>query len=128
MTVYVFADPLRESIDYLKTKVAAYPAGTTVSANFPTALTAPHVQVAWDGTPGERQQAETAAVRVTVWEPKGHGGDANTLASLVRKHLLELASASVWRVLSGAGRTPGVDPDNGLPFCTFTVNADIRPA
>jgi len=130
VTVYVFADPLREAIDYLETKAAEYPAGTVVDAWFPTTLAAGmfHVQVAWDGTPGARQQAEAATIRVTAWGAKGSGGETNALASLVRKHLLEFASASVWRVLPGTGRTPGIDPDTGLPFCTFTVSADIRPA
>jgi len=130
VTVYVFADPGREVVDYLETKAAEYPAGTVVDAWFPTSLAAGtfHVQVAWDGSPDARQQAETATIRVTAWGAKGSGGATNALASLVRKHLLELASASVWRVLPGAGRTPGIDPDNGLPFCTFTVSADVRPA
>jgi len=127
VTVYVFPNPLHEAIDYLETRLAEYPAGTTVSDEFPSRLTHDHLQVAWDGTPSEEQRIETAAVRVTYWTAPGRRAAAAAGASLARKHMLEFGSETVWRTRPGAGRTPGVDPDNDLPFCTFTVNVDLRP-
>ena len=127
MTVYVFHNPLRETIDYLETRLADYPAGTTVGAKVPSTATAPYLQVAWDGSPGGTQQVETGAVRVTAWAPKGQSTLAADVASLARKHALEMATATIWRTTPGAGRLPDVDPDSGLPFCSFTVNADVRP-
>lgn len=127
MTVYVFNNPRSEAVDYLESRLGEYPAGTVVDTSVPSSLTAPHVQVAWDGSPGGVQQVETAAIRVTAWTPRGKETQAAAVASLARKHLLEMATATIWRTTPGAGRLPGVDPDSGLPFCTVTVNADVRP-
>ena len=50
------------------------------------------------------------------------------LAALVKAVLLDSGNASVWRFTPGLGRSPGIDPDTGLPFCTFTVTAETRPS
>lgn len=128
MTLYVFPDP-RESVKALlnAAKAARWPTAT-ISTSFPDpALTVPHIQHAWDGTPSQQANRQVTAIRVTVWTPKGKVSDAIALAQLVRAYLLDTGSASVWRFRPGAGPVPDVDPDTGLPFCTFTVNAETRP-
>lgn len=111
---------------------AELPAGTTCSAKFPTeAITVPHVHVRWDGT-SDATNREDAAVGVTVWMPRNRDRDARDVAASLRAYLLAWSSADCWRVDRGAGRLPGVDPDTGLPFCTFTVipvlHAEPTPA
>lgn len=128
MTLYVFPDPRAEVAALLTAEKAARWPTATISTAFPTtAITAPHIQHAWDGTPSEEQQRERCAVRVTVWTPKGKVSDGINLAALVRAVMLDSGSAGVWRYTRGAGRLPGVDPDTQLPFCTFTLTAETRP-
>lgn len=127
MTLYVFPDP-RADVQALLTSGQAYWPTATISIAFPTGtLTAPHIQHAWDGTPGQQVNRQTTAIRVTCWAPKGKTSDAIALAQLVSAYLLDTGSASTWRFRPGAGPQPGVDPDTGLPFCTFTLNAETRP-
>ena len=128
MTLYTFANPLRDTIDTLLAAVQTYWPTASVSANFPTSLSAPHIQVGWDGTPGTEAQRELASVRITVWAPKGKTLTAADLATLVQAVLLDSGSSAVWRYTRGTGRTPGIDPDNGLPFCTFNVTAETKPS
>lgn len=128
MTLYVFPDP-RASVaaELTAAKATRWPTAT-ISTSFPsTALTVPHIQHAWDGTPTEEVNRERCVIRVTVWTPKGQVSQGIALASLVRAVLLDSGSAAVWRYTRGVGRLPGIDPDTGLPFCSFTVTAETRP-
>ena len=102
--------------------LANLPAGATHSTDFPVGkLDHIHVQTAWDGTPSDADNREDAAVRITVWAPKGHVTEPQDVAADRRARLLAWSSGTCWRVDRGAGRLPGVDRDTGLPFCTFAV-------
>lgn len=129
MTLYAFPDP-RAAVQALLTdaKPDHWPT-TTISTAFPTtAISVPHIQHAWDGTPSEEQQRELCTIRVSVWTPKGKVTDGINLAARVKAVLLDGGTETVWRFTPGAGRLPGIDPDTGLPFCTFTVTAETRPS
>lgn len=120
-------NPLMAAKAFLDADAANLPAGTTWSAAFPsTAITKPHVQFAWDGTPSDADNREDATIRITVWTPKGRVTDAQDIAGGIRARLLRWSSPNTWRVDRGAGRLPGTDPDSGLPFCTFTVSLVLR--
>ena len=127
--MFTFPDPRADVAAVLNAaKPTRFPTAT-ISTSFPTTtLTVPHIQHAWDGTPSQEQQREFATIRVTVWTPKGQVTAGIDLASLVQAVLLDAGSSSVWRYTRGLGRSPGVDPDTGLPFCTFTVTAETRPS
>lgn len=128
MTLYTFPDPREDVKATLNANASRWPTGTTISTAFPAAdIIVPHIQHAWDGTPAEDRRREGAAIRVTVWTPKGQVAAGINLAALVRAVLLDSGSANAWRYTRGAGRLPGIDPDTDLPFCTFTVNAESRP-
>lgn len=127
--LYVFPDP-RDGVKGLlnAAKASRWPTAT-ISTSFPeAAIAVPHIQHAWDGTPSQQVNRQVTAIRVTVWTPKGRVSDGIALAQLVHAYLLDVGSASVWRFRPGAGPVPDVDKDTGLPFCTFTVNAETRPA
>jgi hypothetical protein len=128
MTLYTFPDPRADVAARLNAaKPSRFPTAT-ISTAFPsTAITVPHIQHAWDGTPSQESNREFCTIRVTVWTPKGQVTAGIDLASLVQAVLLDSGSSSVWRYTRGLGRTPGTDPDTGLPFCTFTVGAETRP-
>lgn len=129
MTLYVFANPSRDTIDTLTAQGPTYWPTATVSTSFPaSAISAPHIQVAWDGTPSSEPVRELTTIRVTVWTTKGQASLASDLASLVEAVLLDAGSAKVWRYTRGLGRAPGVDQATGLPFCTFTLTAETRPS
>ena len=116
-------NPLVAAKSFLDGDAANQPAGTTRSIAFPSsAIAAPHIQFAWDGTPTDADNREDAVIRVTVWTPKGHPSDAQNCAGSLRARLLVWSSADVFRVDRGAGRLPGIDSATGLPFCTFTVS------
>lgn len=126
--MFTFPDP-RADVQAILTaaKPTRWPTAT-ISTAFPSsALTAPHIQHAWDGTPSQEQQREFATIRVTVWTPKGQVTTGIDLASLVQAVLLDSGSSVTWRFTRGLGRSPGIDPDTGLPFCTFTLTAEVRP-
>lgn len=115
-------NPLVATKAFLDADAPNQPAGTTRSPKFPTsALTAPWIQFAWDGTPSDADNREDPTIRITVWTPQGKVTDAQDIAGGLRARFLKYASADVFRVDRGAGRLPGIDPDTGLPFCTFTV-------
>lgn len=116
-------NPLREAVDWVKADLPNLPAGATASTSFPTDASLSHVQVqvAWDGTPLDADNREDAAIRLTVWAPKGQPNAAIDAAEGLRARLLNSGTAAMQRVDRGAGRLPGVDPDTGLPFCTFTL-------
>lgn len=117
------ADPEAAMLAFLDGIAAQLPTGTTYDVSFPSsAITVPHIQVAWDGTPSDASNREDTAVRFTVWAPKGQRSLAKSLAGTVRALALAYSGAGAFRVDRGAGRLPGVDDDTGLPFCTFTVN------
>ena len=129
MTLFVFPDP-RADVQALLTaaKAARWPTAT-ISTAFPSsAITAPHIQHAWDGTPSEQQNRQITTIRLTAWTPKGKVSDGIALAQLVRAYLIDVGSATTWRFLPGAGPTPGVNDATGLPFCTFTMTAETRPS
>lgn len=127
MTLVVFPDP-RADVQALLTAGASYWPTATISTSFPTGpITVPHIQHAWDGTPGQQANRQTTAIRVTCWAPKGQTSDAIELAQLVSAYLLTTGSASTWQFRPGAGPAFDVDGDTGLPFCTFTLNAETRP-
>jgi hypothetical protein len=105
------------------------PFGTTHSTAYPTGqINHPHVQYAWDGTPSDADNRENTTIRVTVWTAKGKVTDAQDIAGDLRARFLLWSSATVWRVDRGAGRLPGTDRDNELPFCSFTVQLVMRAA
>lgn len=131
MTLDVFPDP-RADVGTLLTaaKAARWPTAT-ISTRFPNgAISVPHIQHAWDGTPSEQANRQNATIRVTCWAPKGLGtaSDPVPLAQLVRAYLLDSGSASTWQFRPAAGPIPGVDPDTKLPFCTFNLTAETRPS
>lgn len=129
--VITYADPERAVVDILSAvfgEEAAvdvwWPASSTEQ---PPAL--PFVQVGWDGTPVDNYPvSEHATVRVTYWTAKGRYTAAKAGASRARGELLAYAGGDdVWNIQPGAGRSPGTDPDTGLPFCSFTVIVHTRP-
>ena len=128
MTLYVFPDPTDATEDILDAgKDDHYPTAT-IGMSYPTtAISVPHIQHAWDGTPSEQVNRERCTIRVTVWTPKGKVSDGINLAALVRAYLLSAGSDTVWQYRPGAGRVAGIDPSNKLPFCTFTLTAETRP-
>jgi hypothetical protein len=129
MTLDVFPDPTVAMKALLTAAKAARWSTATISTSFPAAgITAPHIQHAWDGTPSQQANRQVATVRVTVWTAKGKVSDGIALAQLVRAYLLDSGSATVWRFRPGAGPVPGVDQATGLPFCTFSMSAETRPA
>lgn len=129
MTLYVFPD-VRTGVAALLTaaKPSRWPTAT-ISTSFPSsAITVPHIQHAWDGTPTEQANRQTTTIRVTVWTPAGKVSDGINLAQLVRAYLLDSGTSTVWRFSRGPGPLPGVDDATGLPFCTFTLTAETRPS
>lgn len=128
VTTYTFSDPEAAVVGFFESRADLLPTGTTVSTAVPdAAITVPHVQIGWDGTPSDGVNREPAVIRCTAWAPQGQVTVAKNLGSLARAMLLQFGSASVWRTYRGAGRAIGTDPDLGLPFCTFTVTAEMRP-
>lgn len=128
MSVDVFPDPRSDVQAILTDAKPARWSTATISTAFPSAaLSVPHIQHAWDGTPGQQANRQTAAIRITVWTPKGQVSTGIALAQLVSAVLLEAGSAATWQFRAGAGPIPGIDDDTGLPFCTFTLNAQTRP-
>lgn len=121
-------NPIEFARDFCVTDAANLPAGTTYGTDAPVAVSVLHVQYAWDGTPSDADNREDVAIRFTVWAPRGKPTTASTHAAGLRRRILGYGSALSWRVDRGAGRLPGVDPDTGLPFCTFTVNAALHAA
>lgn len=123
------ANPLRQAEAFLEADIDDdnLPEGATYSTRVPTrAITAVHVQFAWDGTPNDADNREDAVVRFTVWGPAGHVTEAQDVAAGLRARLLAWSSTDTWRVDRGTGRIPGVDPDTKLPFCSFTVSLVLR--
>lgn len=118
-------NPVAAGLEFFAADQANLPAGTTSSVEFPSNANLGHVHIQWiwSGTPSDADNREDAALRVTVWAPKGQVTLAQEVAEGFRSRLLDWSSATVWRVNRGAGRLPGTDPDTQLPFCTFTVSA-----
>lgn len=128
MTLVVFPDP-RADVQAILTaaKPTRWSAATISTAFPPAALSAAYIQHAWDGTPEQQANRQTAAIRITVWTPKGKVSDGIALAQLVSAVLLDAGSTATWQFRPGAGPLPGIDAATGLPFCTFTLNAETRP-
>jgi len=128
MTLDVFPDPRADVKALLTTAKPARWATATISTDFPAgAITVPHIQHAWDGTPTEQANRQNATIRVTCWAPKGKVSDSITLGQLVRAYLLSAGSSATWRFRRGPGPSHGVDQSSGLPFCTFLLTAETRP-
>ena len=126
--LYVFPDPRAAVAAELTAAKPTRFSTATVSTAFPaSAISVPHIQHAWDGTPSQDANRERCTIRVTVWTPKGKVSEGIDLASLVQAVLLDSGSSDVWRYRPGPGRLPGIDPATGLPFCTFTLTAETRP-
>lgn len=122
------ANPIAAVRDFLVDEQGAgrLPDGTKRQTTAPAACAAPVIQYAWDGTPTDAPNREDAAIRITVWTPKGQPTQAAELAHSLRLRLLEYSSPTVWRVDRGAGRIPGVDAKSELPFCSFTVRVVLH--
>lgn len=119
-------NPLVVIRDLIAADAPNLPTGTTKGTTAPTALSAPYVQYGWDGTASDADNRENVAIRVTVWTPKGQTTTAQDIALGLRYRLLEAYHSDAWRIDRGAGRLPGVDPDTGLPFCTFSLNLALH--
>lgn len=120
-------NPLVVIRDLIAADATNLPTGTTRGTSFPaTAITVPHVQYGWDGTPSDADNRENTAIRVTVWAPKGQTTDAQDIALGLRYRLLDASHDDAWRIDRGAGRLPGIDPDTGLPFCTFSLTVALH--
>lgn len=132
-------NPLVVIRDLIAADSSNLPAGTEWGAKFPTQLGATstdvakgiftattYVQYGWDGTPGDADNRENAAMRITVWTAKGRSTDAQDVALGLRYRLLNAYHSDAWRIDRGAGRLPGIDPDTGLPFCTFSLNLALH--
>lgn len=119
------ANPIEAIRDFLVADAANLPAGHTIGTTYPanSDLAVTHIQYAWDGTPSDADNREDVALRVTVWTPRGDVTDAGTTAGGIRSRLVGYSSPLIQRVNRGTGRLSGIDPDTGLPFCSFTVNA-----
>lgn len=115
-------NPLHEAVDWAKADLPNLPTGADASTSFPTdgSLGHIHVQVAWDGST-DADNREDVTIRFTVWAPRGRPNDAIDAAEGLRARLLGNPRTAFQRVDRGTGRLPGVDPDTGLPFCTFTL-------
>ncbi len=123
------ANPLVETQTFLAADLSNLPNGTTKGTAFPKSnISNLYVQYAWDGTPSDADNREDTVVRVTVWAPKGQVTAPQDVAAGIRARFLRWSSPNTWRVDRGAGRLPGIDPDTGLPFCTFTVSVVLRAA
>lgn len=128
MTLDVFPDP-RVDVEALlvAAKAARWPTAT-ISTDVPaSAISVPHIQHAWDGTPSQQVNRQVVTVRVTVWTPRGSVSPGITLAQLVKAYLKASGSTATWQFRGGAGPSHGVDPKTSLPFCTFTLSAETRP-
>lgn len=136
MTLFVFPNP-RPAVKAILTaaKPSRWPTAT-IDTKFPTTvITVPLIQHAFDGAPSQQQVRQNATMRLTCWAPERTSGSTKTrsideaidLAQLVAATLLDGGSATVWRFRNAVGFNNGVDPDNGLPFCTFTITAEMRP-
>lgn len=123
-------NPLVVIRDLVKADITAgnLPVGSTQGAAVPTSVLADtvYVQYAWDGTPSDADNRENTAIRVTVWTPKGKVTDCQDVAAGLRLRLLAASHAGAWRIDRGSGRLPGIDPDTGLPFCTFGLNVALH--
>lgn len=116
------SNPLMSALEFMQS-YTGLPTDSTFSTSFPDAVPQDrvHVQFAWDGTPSDADNREDTAVRFTVWAHAYEVTLPQDEAATLRATLLRYSSDEVWRVDRGAGRLPGVDPDTGLQFCTFTV-------
>lgn len=121
-------NPIEAIRDFLvdEQEAGRLPEGTKRQTAAPASCAAPVIQYAWDGTPSDADNREDAAIRVTVWTPKGQPTQAAAVAHGLRQRLLVHSSPAVWRVDRGAGRLPGVDAKSELPFCTFTVRVVLH--
>ncbi len=116
-------NPLKGSVDLVKSDAPNLPAGTTIDTSFPSdgSLSHPHIQVAWDGSQSWADNREDATTRVTVWTPKGQVNLGIDIAEGMIARLVNGGSASIQQIGRGAGRLADVDRATGLPFCSFTI-------
>lgn len=116
-------NPIHAAVDATKADLPNLPTGATASTTFPSdsALSHVHVQVGWDGTPTFSDNREDTSMRFTVWAPLGQQDVAIDEAEGLLVRLLSATSSTFYRIDRGSGRLSGVDPDTGLPFCTFNL-------
>ena len=116
-------NPIHAAVDAAKADLPNLPDGTTADTTFPSdaALGHVHVQVGWDGTPSFADNREDTSMRFTVWAPKGRQDQAIDEAEGLCARLLNATGSTFYRIDRGSGRLFGVDPDTGLPFCTFNL-------
>jgi hypothetical protein len=122
-------NPIHIAVDAVVADQPDQAAGATCSTSFPSdsSLTHVQVQVAWDGSPNDADNREDAAMRFTVWAPKGRPNLAIDEAEGLRARLLAGGfGAGTHRVDRGAGRLPGTDPDTQLPFCSFSLSVVLN--
>lgn len=126
--LFVFPDPRASvSAELNAAKAARWPTAT-ISTSFPSsAITVPHIQHAWDGTPSRESNRQNCVIRITVWTPKGQVTPGIDLAQLALALLLDSGSSTVWRFRDPVGPLADIDPATGLPFCSFTLTAETRP-
>lgn len=116
-------NPIHAAVDAAKADLPNLPVNTTADTSFPSdsALSHVHVQVGWDGTPSFADNREDTSMRFTVWAPQGQPDLAIDEAEGLLARLLGATGSTFYRVDRGSGRLAGVDPDTGLPFCTFNL-------
>lgn len=135
MTVLVFEDAERVTIDVLKAELAARDAldyvteDLTVSVDYPSgdpdAPTVPHLQVVLDGTPTVAPAAEFATVRITAWGVSRTS--AKNLAALAKAVLdAHGGNGDVWGFKPLTGPQPSDDPETGHPMCSLTMRVSVR--
>lgn len=122
----VFPDPRAGAVALLKTQ---FPSPSTVNTSRPASgITAPHLQVIWDGTPSEQHNRQVCAIAVIAFTPKGQVTVAIAAAQEARAFLLDSAATDTWRYRPGPGPQLDEGDESGLVRCEFTVFAETRPS
>lgn len=127
MTLFVHRNPRPEVKEILNAGSAWWPTATVTTVYPTTAISAPVIQHAYDGSPSQQANRSLDTIRVTCWTPKGQVDASINLARLVAAYLLDSGSSDVWRFRNPVGFNQDIDARNTLPFCTFTITAETRP-
>lgn len=124
-----FDDPIEAAIDALRTALSArtepYAQDVSLSSHRPPQHDLPHVQVALDGDDVTYPLMSVPLLRITCWQTREDY--AYLLAQLCQALILAHADETIIGSTPGSGPVPGVDPDNGDCFATFTTNTRTRP-
>lgn len=121
-------NPLHVAVDAVTADLSNLPASSTVVTTAPSSVARDRVVVlvAWDGTPTDADNREDPSLRFTVYANALQPTLAADTAGGLRARLLSYTASGVFNVRRGAGRLPGVDPDTGLQFCTFSLNVALH--